>query len=397
MFFYSYTLHANHYPISPTIGKELIRFFGHKLGKSGTSLIISAAVSRFQPSLRQQIIWGVTLAGAWGGTLYFLSEHVLEVNKLLPSSTQNGIPTSRYKQSKMDKFMDEGKGMFFASMMLDGEEEDDDDYNNVTTNRVRRNSREDDFDRSFYYRKASGEAADMEELLALNVVRSLSNSTDSPHISPQNIQYPRNKYDYNDSNINVNENHSHGSEDGEDDGGRVGLNLSPLSMPECNLNCHSNNSTSNDSENQKNEYKDQKRIIQYSSFDDDNEEEEEEEDNPDTSSQPFVRLQAADKKESFTEKGSHYIDRNLFTGTGFFYTGLLESVAGSRRNSHSSLAHSGSEADLSESLGVERGSNEEDVSPGMIRVGSTHVSLNYLTALHENEFKDEDSSVLPQE
>ena len=58
------------------LGKELIRFFGHRLGKSGTSLLLSAASAHFRPSLPTQTIWSGTLAAAWGASMYLLSSHL---------------------------------------------------------------------------------------------------------------------------------------------------------------------------------------------------------------------------------------------------------------------------------------------------------------------------------
>jgi len=58
------------------LGKELIRFFGHKLGKSASSLLLSAAVSQLQPSLGVQSVWGALLTLCWGGSMYLLSSNV---------------------------------------------------------------------------------------------------------------------------------------------------------------------------------------------------------------------------------------------------------------------------------------------------------------------------------
>lgn len=297
----------------------------------------------------------------------------------------NNIGNIGYKQSKKDKFMDEGKGMFFASMMLDGEEEDDDDNHAHDQQSITHRNSVDggDFDCFFYYRKATGEAAEKEDLLALNVVRSLSTSTDSPQISPHSLQYSSNNNNHHIYDHSYN-NHHNGNREGEgEDGSGPGLSLSRPSTPEYNSNFNGNTSSDSNDDNDNN--------------DDDK-----------GRDPPFAPLTSQYKKESFAEKGDPYIDRNLFTGTGFFYTGLLESVAGSQHPSNASLAQSGqsgSESDLlRDSWGAsrdhtDRGQAREgespEMSPGMIRVGSTHVSLNYLTALHENEFRDEDT--LPQE
>jgi len=76
------------------LGKELIRFFGARLGKSGTSLLLSAASAHFQPSLSTQTAWSGVLAGLWGGAMYFLSEHLnnrnRELLKVAAASRNNG-------------------------------------------------------------------------------------------------------------------------------------------------------------------------------------------------------------------------------------------------------------------------------------------------------------------
>lgn len=60
------------------LGKELIRFFGHKLGKSGSSLVLSALVSHVNPSLSVQSVWGAVLTLTWGGAMFFLSNSITE-------------------------------------------------------------------------------------------------------------------------------------------------------------------------------------------------------------------------------------------------------------------------------------------------------------------------------
>ena len=38
------------------LGKELIRFFGHRMGKSAAVMILSAASAHFRPSLATQVL-----------------------------------------------------------------------------------------------------------------------------------------------------------------------------------------------------------------------------------------------------------------------------------------------------------------------------------------------------
>ncbi|RYG65579.1 hypothetical protein EON64_11625, partial [archaeon] len=60
------------------LGKELIKFFGHKLGKSLSSVIISTAIHKFSPSLQQQSIWGLGFTVIWGASLLWLSKHLVD-------------------------------------------------------------------------------------------------------------------------------------------------------------------------------------------------------------------------------------------------------------------------------------------------------------------------------
>jgi len=60
------------------LGKELIKFFGHKLGKSAASLILSACVAHVKPSLATQSMWGAAFAVCWGATMYRLSRFLKE-------------------------------------------------------------------------------------------------------------------------------------------------------------------------------------------------------------------------------------------------------------------------------------------------------------------------------
>jgi ATP/ADP translocase len=51
------------------LGKELIKFFGHKLGKSTASLILSFFIARLDPSLSTQSVWGAVFTGLWTVTM----------------------------------------------------------------------------------------------------------------------------------------------------------------------------------------------------------------------------------------------------------------------------------------------------------------------------------------
>ena len=59
------------------LGKELVKFFGGKLGKSGSSLTLSALNAHFQPGLYMQSFWAGILAVAWFGTMSSLSKYLI--------------------------------------------------------------------------------------------------------------------------------------------------------------------------------------------------------------------------------------------------------------------------------------------------------------------------------
>lgn len=54
------------------LGKELVKFFGGKLGKSGSSLTLSALNAHFQPSLGMQSLWAGVLSVSWVMTMQYL-------------------------------------------------------------------------------------------------------------------------------------------------------------------------------------------------------------------------------------------------------------------------------------------------------------------------------------
>ena len=62
------------------LGKELIRFFGHKLGKSATSLILTYATKSIQPEWDAVVAWSMTAVALWGVTMSLLSAHIAERN-----------------------------------------------------------------------------------------------------------------------------------------------------------------------------------------------------------------------------------------------------------------------------------------------------------------------------
>eukprot|EP00596_Hydrurales_sp_CCMP1899_P002511 CAMPEP_0119045090 /NCGR_PEP_ID=MMETSP1177-20130426/36911_1 /TAXON_ID=2985 /ORGANISM="Ochromonas sp, Strain CCMP1899" /LENGTH=261 /DNA_ID=CAMNT_0007016237 /DNA_START=1226 /DNA_END=2008 /DNA_ORIENTATION=+ len=58
------------------LGKELIRFFGHRMGKSVAVMILSAASAHFNPSMATQSLWGGLITALWSGTMFCLSRHL---------------------------------------------------------------------------------------------------------------------------------------------------------------------------------------------------------------------------------------------------------------------------------------------------------------------------------
>jgi ATP/ADP translocase len=77
------------------VGKELIKFFGHKLGKSAASLVLSFLISRIQPSLMFQSIWGGAFSIIWAVSIFWLCSHLVDRNnaeeEMNESSTQDAL------------------------------------------------------------------------------------------------------------------------------------------------------------------------------------------------------------------------------------------------------------------------------------------------------------------
>jgi hypothetical protein len=63
------------------LGKELIRYFGHKMGKSAASLLLSGLIAQFDPTLRTQSLWGAGLSLCWAYSMYQLANHLWERNR----------------------------------------------------------------------------------------------------------------------------------------------------------------------------------------------------------------------------------------------------------------------------------------------------------------------------
>jgi ATP/ADP translocase len=58
------------------LSKEIVRFLGHKTGKTVVSIGLSMVSSRFKPDLQQQALWCVCLLIGWLFTKYLLAQEV---------------------------------------------------------------------------------------------------------------------------------------------------------------------------------------------------------------------------------------------------------------------------------------------------------------------------------
>jgi ATP/ADP translocase len=58
------------------VGKEFVRFFGHKIGKSGASLAFSFVNAQFQPTTSMQAVYTCCAATGWIVVMYNLSAHL---------------------------------------------------------------------------------------------------------------------------------------------------------------------------------------------------------------------------------------------------------------------------------------------------------------------------------
>ena len=182
------------------LGKELIRFFGHKLGKSGTSLLLSAAIRHFQPGLQDQTMWGASLVALWGGTLYILSDHLStrnhesgflakvkerkqkeETTKKRSSSTSsmtNMTESNSHRKPKRRGSIDElgnSEHGYISKGLINpyGDEKVDSDGS------VGEEDPSNNFDSQFYYRSKKGKEAEAEDAAARqSLIRSFATVTE---------------------------------------------------------------------------------------------------------------------------------------------------------------------------------------------------------------------------
>ena len=71
-----------------SIGKELVRFFGQRLGKSSASLILSALSAHFLPSLATQSLWSASITLGWGLVMYPLATHLAERDRVIETAAE---------------------------------------------------------------------------------------------------------------------------------------------------------------------------------------------------------------------------------------------------------------------------------------------------------------------
>jgi len=69
------------------LGKEVIRFFGHKLGKSWSSLVLTSAVSRLNPSTSFMSMWATGATLVWSCATQVLSTHLIDREEVLKKET----------------------------------------------------------------------------------------------------------------------------------------------------------------------------------------------------------------------------------------------------------------------------------------------------------------------
>eukprot|EP01033_Poteriospumella_lacustris_P005519 gene5518-3935_t len=85
------------------VGKELVKFFGHKLGKSAASLALSFLIAKLQPSLMFQSIWGGAFSLIWAVSIFCLSKHLpLKMQSARPAETHDRDRTTRPTLRKRD-------------------------------------------------------------------------------------------------------------------------------------------------------------------------------------------------------------------------------------------------------------------------------------------------------
>lgn len=79
------------------LGKEYVRFFGSKLGKTGASLALTTLTAQIRPSLTTQCLWSLSLAVAWSGVMTILSSHLSDKIKAAESAHAASVSSQQSK------------------------------------------------------------------------------------------------------------------------------------------------------------------------------------------------------------------------------------------------------------------------------------------------------------
>jgi hypothetical protein len=65
------------------LGKELVRFFGHKMGRTVAVFVLSAANAHFNPSIWMQSSWAGVITALWIVIMSYLSTHLAHRNQVI--------------------------------------------------------------------------------------------------------------------------------------------------------------------------------------------------------------------------------------------------------------------------------------------------------------------------
>lgn len=103
------------------LGKELIKFFGHKLGKSTASLMLSFCIGALNPSLSSQSLWGAVFSGFWAINMYQLSQYLTKRQHKISGSNQDSIKKgSKDSLNSVDSGEDEQVVLVASEVDLSG-------------------------------------------------------------------------------------------------------------------------------------------------------------------------------------------------------------------------------------------------------------------------------------
>lgn len=80
------------------LGKELVKFFGHKLGKSGSSIVLSTISATFKPSLSVQSGLTFLTTWFWAFSMYILSIHLQHRDM---NTAKDNFPRSLVSESSL--------------------------------------------------------------------------------------------------------------------------------------------------------------------------------------------------------------------------------------------------------------------------------------------------------